>query len=247
MSPYFFYAQERTPVENSDTCRINLTQVTAVEFENRQDLPDSDPDDPSHCKATSTEDLGDPLDQVQSSTTAGIDISNEKSLVCLMCNSVVTMALVVEHLLSTHVLHCLHCKYEGSTVEAVHEHNKNHFFDQYYNTICVYCQKAFSTKRYLVDHIVGCHEIIENKSKFRCVDCEFRSCFFVKIADHIKNHHSIFTKKCKCNRLFTSRSSWQQHKKYCKGLAFFICICGYATPSFIVLERHVTTQHNPSS
>ena len=74
MSPYFFYAQERTPVENSDTCRINLTQVTAVEFENRQDLPDSDPDDPSHCKATSTEDLGDPLDEVQNSTTAGIDI-----------------------------------------------------------------------------------------------------------------------------------------------------------------------------
>lgn len=106
---------------------------------------------------------------------------------------------------------CDSCDYTAVCVNAVNTHKKIHNKPSF---ACELCDKVYTSKKCLINHIKKHDGVAEIKQKlFKCKYCDFETSVHAEKLEHSKLH--IFT--CgECKKIFKFRSPYAKHMDYHK-------------------------------
>merc|ERR1712062_568032 len=73
---------------------------------------------------------------------------------------------------------------------------------------CNQCQKGFSSKKYLIEHVESVHEGV----KFQCDQCSKTYTYRNGLHDHIQSDHQGVTYNChQCHKKFSQKTNLKRH------------------------------------
>nr|CAI5856720.1 unnamed protein product [Callosobruchus analis] len=163
------------------------------------------------------------------------DIAGNRVLIrCIYCNKTFTSKLSLDdHIVKKHpdfivsvsrkVHECSRCTYKTILTSHLKGHNLAKHPDIAGNRVlirCIYCNKTFTSKLSLDDHIVKKHpDFIASVSRkvHECSRCTYKTTFTSCLKGHIRAKHpdiayNIIINRCiYCNKTFTSKLSLDDH------------------------------------
>nr|CAI5867012.1 unnamed protein product [Callosobruchus analis] len=191
---------------------------------------------------------------------------------CIHCNKTFTTKQKLdEHILKTHpdfiasvsskVHECTECTYKTTNNSHMKQHMVKHpdIAGNHITTRCIHCNKTFTTKQRLDDHIIKTHlDFIASVSSkvHNCTKCTYKTTSNSHLKRHMAKHSDIagnrITIRCNyCNKTFTSTQALDDHilnshPDFIVSVSSKIheCTkCSYKTTITTNLNRHNMTKH----
>nr|CAI5856726.1 unnamed protein product [Callosobruchus analis] len=182
---------------------------------------------------------------------------------CIYCNKTFTCKQSLDdHIVKIHpdfiasvsgtVHKCTKCTYKTVSTTQL----KRHITNNRITIECLYCNKTFTSKRSLDDHIVKAHpDFIASVSRKvqECSRCSYKTIHTCALKRHIVAKHPDIANKCVyCNKTFVYKRSLDDHivKKHpdfiasVSGTVHKCTKCTYKTVSKSQLKRHMVKHHD---
>nr|CAI5867006.1 unnamed protein product [Callosobruchus analis] len=191
---------------------------------------------------------------------------------CIHCNKAfTTKKRLDDHIIKKHpdfissvsskVHECTECTYKTTDNSNLEQHMAKHpdIAGNHIPNRCIHCNKAFTTKKRLDDHIIKKHpDFISSVSSkvHECTECTYKTTDNSNLKQHMLKHPDIagnhITNRCiHCNKTFTTKKRLDDHimKKHPDFIASVTskvhqCTeCTYKTTNNSHLRRHMMAKH----
>nr|CAI5867008.1 unnamed protein product [Callosobruchus analis] len=141
---------------------------------------------------------------------------------CILCNKTfVSRRTLDDHIVKRHpdfiasvsrkVHECTKCTFKTVGTNYLKRHMVSHQDSSY---LCIYCNKIFTTKQRLDDHIIKAHPdfIASVSSKVHeCTQCTYKTTDNSHLKQHMVKHADISNRCIHCNKIFTTKQRLDDH------------------------------------